>query len=161
VSQAMRSRLGLPLWVALLMLALPQPSSALDPDQLSSPHPGLTPADVVRLQVEALGANDDRDQGIAVAFRFASPSNRQQTGPLSRFAEMIKGGPYRLMLGYDKAVYGPLEVVENAARQRVTLFGKREIRTFIFLLAKQPGEPCKNCWMTDAVIVEPTEAQTI
>ena len=49
------------------------------------PDPALTPEQVVRIQLEALRNNDAGDRGIAVAFRFASPGNRQNTGPLPRF----------------------------------------------------------------------------
>ena len=58
------------------------------------PDPALSPGDVVRIQLEALRRNDEQDRGIAVAFRFASPANRTNTGPLSRFIAMIKeAGP--------------------------------------------------------------------
>jgi len=161
VRQCGRIRGGLSLWIGLLALLLPQLCAALDSDIVESPRPSLSPADVVRVQVEALGANGDRDKGIATAFRFASPANKQQTGPLSRFTEMIKRDPYRLLLDYDRVLYEPIEVVESVARQRVTLFGPRESLTFVFLLSKQPNGPWKDCWMTDAVSAEPVAGQTI
>ena len=78
-------------------------SDALVPDSTFSP------SEVVRVQLEALRHNDEQDRGIAVAFRFASPANRGNTGPLSRFIAMIKEGPYALMLGFREAAYGPVE----------------------------------------------------
>lgn len=153
-------RRGLPVWIGLLVLTLPQVGTALDPDVPDSPRASLSPSEVVRIQVEALRANDERDDGIAVAFRFASPANKQQTGPLSRFAQMIRSDPYRLMLEHDKAVYAPIEVVERVARQRVTLFGPRRTLTFVFFLSRQPAGRWKDCWMTDAVVVEPVEGVT-
>ena len=87
------------------------------------PEPALSPGDVIRIQLEALRHNDEQDRGIAVAFRFASPSNRANTGPLSRFITMIKEGPYALMLDFRDATYGPVEAISGRARQRVTLTG--------------------------------------
>ena len=56
------------------------------------PKPELTPEQVVEIQVEALRKNDvpTPDAGIATTFRFASPGNRKVTGPLERFAPIVK-----------------------------------------------------------------------
>ena len=118
------------------------------------PDPGLSPGDVVRIQLEALGSNDAADAGIAVAFRFASPANRASTGPFPRFAAMIRNGPYALMLDFRSATYGPVEVVGGRARQRVTLAGPSGSATYRFYLSRQTRAPYEGCWMTDAVTVE-------
>lgn len=121
------------------------------------PDPKLPPDEVVKLQIEALRHNDDTDRGIAVAFRFASPSNKLSTGPLPRFASMIRNGAYRLMLDYAATDYGEVEVVGNNARLRVTLVRRSEIVSYVFYLSKQSQEPFVDCWMTDAVTLEPTD----
>ena len=120
-----------------------------------APTSSLTPADVVRIQLEALRRNGDDDRGIAVAYRFASPNNKAQTGPLPRFASMIKNGPYSLMLRYSASDYDAPKVVGNVAQIRVTLFGADLALSYTFVLSKQPGESCQGCWMTDGVGVEP------
>ena len=84
------------------------------------PAPVLSPEDVVRIQLEALRHNDERNRGIEVAFRFASPANRVHTGPLPRFIGMIRNGPYALMLDFRAVSYGPVESNGTQARQRVT-----------------------------------------
>ena len=117
------------------------------------PNPSLSPADVIRIQLEALRNNDEQDRGIAVAFRFASPANRVDTGPLSRFIAMIEHGPYALMLDFHHADYGPVETVGDRARQRVTLTGSRATTTYWFFLSRQSEAPWEDCWMTDAVYV--------
>ena len=121
------------------------------------PSPELGPGEVVRIQLEALRDNDETDQGIAVCFRFASPSNQANTGPLPRFGQMIKDGPYRLMLEYHNAEYAEVEVHEDHARQRVTLRGVEEIITYAFYLSSQTHSECDGCWMTDAVTIENVE----
>lgn len=130
-------------------------SEALVPDAT------LSPGEVIRIQLEALRHNDEHDRGIAVAFRFASPSNRTNTGPLLRFIAMIKEGPYALMLGFREAAYGPVETVSDRARQRVTLTGARETVTYWFFLSRQSEPPYVDCWMTDAVHMERPAGQVV
>ena len=151
--------LALMIWAAP---ALPQEATADGPDPLGEtlvPNPALSPGEVIRIQLEALRHNDGQDRGIAVAFRFASPANRASTGPLSRFIPMIKEGPYALMLDFRDAVYGPVETVSDRARQRVTLTGARASMTYWFYLSRQSEPPYVDCWMTDAVYIEPTAGQ--
>ena len=124
------------------------------------PRPELSPGEVIRIQLEALRHNDERDRGIEVAFRFASPVNRDHTGPLPRFVRMIKRGPYALMLDFREASYGTVEVTEDRARQRVTLTGPRSRTSYWFLLSRQSEPPFVNCWMTDAVYVERAPGRT-
>lgn len=123
------------------------------PGDAVAPAPGLSPAEVVRIQLEALRHNDDLDRGIEVAFRFASPSNKRSTGPLPRFARMIKTGPYALMLGYQSAAYEDVEISGDRARQRVTLIGPGGATGYEFFLSRQVHAECQGCWMTDAVTV--------
>ncbi len=119
-----------------------------------APAPALSPGDVVRIQLEALRHNDQDNQGIEVAFRFASPANRVNTGPLERFVSMIRKGPYALMLGFREASYGPVESIGKRARQRVTLSDAVTSVSYWFYLSRQSEEPYVDCWMTDAVYVE-------
>ena len=158
-------------WIvpALLALALgvgaahsPAQGSEGDPlDEALVPDPTLSPGDVIRIQLEALRHNDEQDRGIAVAFRFASPANRANTGPLSRFIAMIEDGPYALMLDFREATYGPVETAGNRARQRVTLTGTRETMTYWFYLSRQSETPYVDCWMTDSVYIEPSASQVV
>lgn len=141
--------------VAAGLLVVVSLASGQDELHLSSnlvPTPDLSPAQVVRIQLNALRHNDARDRGIEVAFRFASPGNRENTGPLTRFISMIKQRPYSLMLAYDNAAYHPLEIIEGRARQRVTLVGSGDVVAYEFYLSRQTDGVCTGCWMTDAVI---------
>jgi hypothetical protein len=129
-------------------------ASAVRADALdAAPDPALTPRDVVRIQLQALRRNDVHDRGIAAAFRFASPQNRRSTGPLPRFARMIKEGPYALMLRHSDVTYGPLRVQGRRAAQRVTLYapGIAPVSYVFFLSRQEQDGPLDGCWMTDAV----------
>ena len=148
----------------LVFCAAPALAQGSDADPLSEalvPKPALSPGDVIRIQLEALRHNDEQDRGIAVAFLFASPTNRANTGPLPRFIGMIKEGPYVLMLDFREAIYGPMETISDRARQRVTLTGVRASITYWFYLSRQSEPPYVDCWMTDAVYIEPSGGQVV
>lgn len=131
-----------------------------DPD----PSPEWTPAQAIRIQVEAMQANDEPalDAGIATAFRFASPGNRAATGPLGRFTNMVHGPAYRPLLEAARAEYSPIRIEGDVAVQLVTLTDAQGQRTaFLFAVSRQRGGDGDGCWMTDAVVrQEPTDSGT-
>jgi hypothetical protein len=130
-------------------------AEALRLTQEVRPSAVLTPAQVVQIQLKALRLNDSLNRGIELAFRFASPDNKLQTGPLPRFISMIQQRPYSLMLDYENVSYEPVEIVDNYARQRVTLIGSGLIVAYEFYLSRQMTGDCAGCWLTDAVIAKP------
>ncbi len=141
-------------WVLLVAMVFTA-AAALGADDLA-PHPKYSPADVVRIQLQALRNNGADDAGIALAFRFASPANRAQTGPIERFARMIKLGPYALMLNYRQAIYEGVEIKGQQAQQRVLLLGAQHSVRYDFFLRLQTQPPYQNCWMTEGVGVVAT-----
>jgi len=66
------------------------------------PDPGIAPDRVVEIQLDSLQHNDrpSPDAGILQTWAFAHPANRKVTGPLPRFALMIKGTDYRVLLNH-------------------------------------------------------------
>jgi hypothetical protein len=134
----------------ILGVALAAATAAIGDEKEPSPDPRYTPQDVVRIQLEALQRGD-----IETTFRFASPANREQTGPIERFSQMINSPPYSPMIGSMSIEYAPLEEGKSGALQRVTLIGKGgEEIVYVFYLSKQTVSPYVNCWMTDAVFIE-------
>ena len=139
----------------------PEEEIAALSDELT-PNLDLSPEEVVRIQVEALQYNNSDDKGIEVTFRFASPANKQVTGPLGRFRRMIKSSVYNSMLNHKMAEYDPIEESGNTVTQRVTIIGNDGTATiYLFKLSKQADAPCKGCWMTDSVIAIPTKKQDL
>ncbi len=120
-----------------------------------TPRPELGPGDVVWIQLDALRTNDKKgkDAGIAIVFRFASPSNRAVTGPLDHFAEIVKSPGYRPMIGHRVAGVGPLVVVDNLALQRVIIIAADgRALEYEFRLSKDPQT---KCWSNDGVVPIP------
>ena len=116
------------------------------------PEPELKPNDVVRLQLLAMQQNDDSDFGIEVTFRFASPANKKQTGPLKRFIGLVRNPSYRPLLNHINATFLELTVEEFFAVQDViiTTYNGERIG-YRFRLSIQKGPLYPGCWMTDSV----------
>jgi hypothetical protein len=122
-----------------------------------SPSPDLTPRQVVHIQLNALRRNDELcpDGGIAIAFRFASEANRRVTGPLERFAGMLRNPLYGPMIEHVSAEFGPTHVDGSVARVQVVLFGRGgEVAAYDFTLSKDDDT---RCWLTDSVMPSPVE----
>ena len=124
------------------------------------PSPELSPQDVVKIQVEALKNNDREDTGIEITFRFASPANKQVTGPLSRFKQMVRDPAYRPMLNHKLAEFEPITISGDTATQRVTIIERNgQAAVYLFSLSRQDLSTCQGCWMTDSVLFVPTRKQ--
>jgi tetratricopeptide (TPR) repeat protein len=124
------------------------------------PSPELLPEDVVKIQLNALKHNDEKNHGIAIAYRFASPENRLHTGPLERFIRMLHNPLYAPMLNYDTEELGAMKKDEQRAEQKVMLIDKNgRAYTYLFLLSKQQEGDYQGCWMTDGVINLTAERQ--
>ena len=117
------------------------------------PEPELKPNDVVRLQLLAMQQNDDSDFGIEVTYRFASPSNKIQTGPLKRFISLVRNPSYRPLLNHTSATFLELTVEEDFAVQDVIITTSKGKRIgYRFRLSIQKGTLFPGCWMTDSVV---------
>ena len=117
------------------------------------PEPELKPNDVVRLQLLAMQQNDESDIGIEVTFRFASPANKKQTGPLQRFIRLVRNPSYRPLLNHTNATFLELTVEEDFAVQEVVITTSNGERIgYRFWLSIQKGPVYPGCWMTDSVV---------
>lgn len=117
------------------------------------PGTDYRPQEVVSIVIEALRTNDadGGDEGIATAFRFASPQNRSQTGPLARFTAMLKTG-YGDMLNHLANRRDPMRIDDGVALQAVWVTGTSGSETgYMFQLGKQKSGEFAGMWMTDAV----------
>jgi len=90
-------------------------------------------------------------EGLAQCWAFASPGNREATGPLERFGELLRNPVYRGLLGHRATQLGPLDQSAGQARQEVLVMtDDDETLGFTWVLGQYDG-----CWMTDGVLRHP------
>jgi hypothetical protein len=96
--------------------------------------------------------NELRRSRMGRAFRFASPSNKQVTGPLENFARIVKSPAYSPILNHISSSIIGSEVKDDQAKIAVKVVAAdgRQV-TYVFMLSKQSEGDLKQCWMTDAV----------
>ena len=127
---------------------------AATPSASASPSPLLSPKQVVQLQLDALKAVDQpfKDAGFATVFRFASPENQGQTGPLPRFSKMIREGFGEMINHKSSRLLTPIQQQGQLLQpvELVSLAGRTY--RYVFLLRRIDSESCSGCWMTDGVI---------
>jgi hypothetical protein len=141
------------LMVIIAMFLITGPAIAGDLSR-TQPHPSLSPQDVVTIVMRALKNNDvpTPDRGIEITFNFASPANKQMTGPLTRFIPMVKGPVYGNMIGYrsfsleNKRRRGDIAVIDAILTLQSSAFAG-----FRFQLSLQKNNQFCGSWMTDAV----------
>ena len=131
-------------------------------DNLVRPDPSIAPAEVVAIQLMSLKNNDlvETDFGIRQTWNFAHPQNRKVTGPYPRFAMMLKGPGFDVLLNHkshsiktgsntasgqtsDGAMWQQFDVLMETRRG--------EILYFSWVVQKVTSGQFKDCWMTVAV----------
>lgn len=135
---------------ALVFLLLISPAVA----ELQQPSPDLSPQRVVEIQLQSLQRNDSPtpDAGIEQTWAFAHPDNKQLTGPLERFALMIKGPNYNLLLKLREYRIEKVVRTENRALFNVSIVtaaGQRA--SFQWEVAKVDAGIHAGAWMTIGV----------
>jgi hypothetical protein len=119
------------------------------------PSPSLAPADVVNLQLQALQHNDDPapNAGIAKVFRFASPANKEVTGPLAHFEQIVRSPAYAVMINARSSQITKTNIEGNRAEVTVIIVSNVGGQSgFTFILSKQSDGDFRDCWMTDSVL---------
>ncbi|MCW2607143.1 MAG: hypothetical protein JWO60_1836 [Frankiales bacterium] len=123
-----------------------------------APSPALAPADVVLAQLAALQrepfeGDPAPGEGLAAAFAFASPGNREATGPLPRFAQLLRSEAYRGLLGHRLVQLGPVLQDGDQARVEVLVVAADDsTQGYTWVLGCQSDPPYRDCWMTDGVV---------
>ena len=137
-------------FAVFLILAL----TACRPLPSIQPSPNLSPVEVVDIELKALQSPDvpRPNAGIWTVFQFASPGNRQVTGPYGRFIGMIKSVPNTPLLHSRSWRFGLLRQEGTRAQVPVDVTGsKGSISSWTFTLSRQSTETCQKCWLTDGV----------
>jgi len=142
-------------WRTLLVLAFLGIVAGFAEVPELNPKPELSPEEVAQYQVRALQHNDDPhpDAGIERTFRFASPSNKTQTGPLEHFVSIVKSVAYLpLVNNLASSVVGSrIEGDHAKVIIRITPEKGPDL-SYLFVLTRQHEGELDNCWMTDSVL---------
>ena len=119
------------------------------------PNNSILPADVIKIQLNALMDNDSKfkDSGIEQTWNFAHPNNKKNTGPLPNFKMMIKGNSYKMLLNHLSHTITALGSSNEWAQFEVVILDKEKIyHKFNWQVEKFTMDgPLQGCWLTTVV----------
>ncbi len=129
---------------------------------LVRPDPSIAPGEVVAIQLMGLKNNDlvEKDFGIRQTWSFAHPKNRNVTGPFPRFAQMLKGPDYSVLLNHKSHEIQKIpetpegKAVSGTTRKQFDVLietAKGDIMYFSWVVQKVTMGQFKDCWMTVSV----------
>jgi len=123
--------------------------------ELINPNNSIQPSEVIKIQLVGLMNNDKdfKDSGIEQTWNFAHPNNKKNTGPLSKFKQMIKGNSYQMLLDHISHTITELGSRDNWVQFEVVILDKNKIyHKFNWQVEKYTIEgPLKDCWLTTMV----------
>ncbi len=119
---------------------------------LIQPNQKLDPYDVVKIQLDALKNNDEKDMGIKQTWLFAHPDNKKFTGPYSRFRIMIYGQQYKYLINHSSHKIKLISNSPNTYIYKIEVLSENK-KLFVYEWHVQKGSDknCKSCWFTTAV----------
>ena len=122
---------------------------------LIKPNTNLDPFEVLMIQLNSLKNNNKpyKDAGIEQAWEFAHPNNKEITGPLGKFREMIYSENYKILISHENSEITILKENKDISIYKVIVLTKnKEKYYYIWQIEKVLLEGnFKNCWMTTSV----------
>jgi len=119
------------------------------------PDPALSPEEVVEIQLDALQRNDTPtlDAGIRQVWLFAHPDNKRATGPLPRFNRMLKGAPFRPLIGHTAHDIERLGTTDEQVVFKVTVqTPEGTVLEYFWEVGRVISGPAEGSWMTTSVL---------
>ena len=122
---------------------------------LIKPKPTLGPLEVLLIQLNSLKDNNSpyKDAGIEQTWEFAHPNNKEITGPLDKFKQMIHSENYEILISHEKHRIEILKETDNASIFKVFILSKNKKKYYyIWQVEKVLSDGIlNNCWMTISV----------
>ena len=122
---------------------------------LIKPNTNLDPFEVLMIQLNSLKNNNKpyKDAGIEQTWEFAHPNNKEITGPLDKFKEMIYSENYKILISHENSEITILEETKDMSVYKVTVLTKNKKKYYyIWQVERVLSEgSLKNCWMTTNV----------
>ena len=123
--------------------------------ELLKPNSNIKPSEVVKIQLLGLQNNNKvfNDSGIEQTWNFAHPMNKQATGPLDRFKEMLKSNNYQMMINHISHTITQVRRGDDWVQFEVIILDKEKIyHKFNWQVEKFIKDgPLKDCWLTTMV----------
>ena len=123
--------------------------------ELLKPSIKLKPFDVVKIQLAALKNNNKpyKNAGIEQTWEFAHPSNKNFTGPLSRFIKLLNDEGYNILLNHIEHEVVEVYKSEKKFIYEVTILdGEKNFFKYNWQIEKFLNEgSLNNCWLTTSV----------
>ena len=123
--------------------------------ELLKPNSNIKPSEVVKIQLLGLQNNNKvfNDSGIEQTWNFAHPINKQATGPLDRFKEMLKSNNYQMMINHISHTITQVKRGDDWVQFEVIILDKEKIyHKFNWQVEKFIDDgPLKDCWLTTMV----------
>ena len=119
------------------------------------PSSEILPYQVVKIQLKGLSNNNktNTDEGIKQTWEFAHPSNKKNTGPLSKFTSMLKGKSYKVLIDHlDSEIIEIFKSSNQYGFEVTILSNDKNYYKFQWIVEKYYEEgPLKDCWLTISV----------
>ena len=112
----------------------------------------MSASNIISLQMNALQRNDKYDNGIKIAFEYASQDNRLATGPYPRFIKMVKNDIYKHLLKCKKwsFVKNTIQKVKDEKYSRMVKVKSSDNKEYIYRFTLSRQIP-SLFWRTDSV----------
>ena len=126
------------------------------------PAENLSAYDVIKIQLDALKNNDDKDNGIMQTWLFAHPDNKKATGPYPRFRGMLYDVHYRILLNHYSHKIDLIMNTDNKFVYGVKVLSEKK-KQFYYLWHVERGnnKNCKSCWFTSGVSMPTDQGNSI
>ena len=123
--------------------------------EIIKPAENLSAYDVIKIQLDALKNNDDKDNGIKQTWLFAHPDNKKMTGPYPRFRIMLYDVHYRILLNHfshkidlimnteNKFVYGVKVLSDEKQQFFYEWHVKKAMKKIVIIVGLQQQFQCR------------------
>ena len=121
--------------------------------RICNKKPQMSASDIISLQMNSLQNNNKYDNGIKIAYKYASPDNLNNTGPYPRFSMMVKNNMYKHLLKSKKwsFVKNTIKKVKDEKYSRmVKVKSSQDDKEYIYRFSLSRQIP-SLFWRTDSV----------
>ena len=101
------------------------------------PAENLSAYDVIKIQLNALKNNDDKDNGIKQTWLFAHPENKKMTGPYPRFRIMLYDVHYRILLNHYSHKIDLIMNTDNKFVYGVKVLSEKKKTILLFMACRE------------------------